>query len=200
MNAARPADLGGTARMRALYQRYADGLRRHLVRLVGSDEAEDLVHDVFEKAHRALPEYRGESRLSTWLYRIATYAALDRLRSRAFRERDDVAAAVREDGDRCHGPPDAELVRARARACILDLVDALPAGQRAILTLADLRGLDDRHTAEALGITVGAAKIRLHRSRVALKNLVRCECQTYRDDSNGFTCERVRPTVLRSPR
>lgn len=156
------------------------------------------MHDVFEKAHRALPDHRGESRVSTWLYRIATYAALDRLRSRAVRERDDAVANGGDETDHDHRPPDAELVHARMRACILDLVDALPPGQRAVLTLGELRGLDDRQTAEALGITVGAAKIRLHRGRAALKKLIGCECRTYRDEAAGLTCERIRPASLRA--
>jgi RNA polymerase sigma-70 factor, ECF subfamily len=196
MTASRPAGPDHAARVAALYARHAAGLRRHLARLVGSADAEDLVHDAFEKAHRALPEHRGDSRLSTWLYRIATHAALDRLRGRAVREREATAATGGDESDRRHGAPDAELVRARMRACILELVDALPAGQRAVLTLAELRGLDDRQTAEALGITVGAAKIRLHRGRAGLKKLVGCECRTYRDEANGLTCERIRPASL----
>ena len=184
------------AQVRLLYSRHAPGLRHHLARLVGSADADDLVHDVFERAHRALPEHRGESRLSTWLYRIATHAALDRLRRRALEEQEN-AAAISRDTDACQGSPDADLVRARMRACILDLVDALPAGQRAVVMLAELRGLSDRETAEALGITVGAAKIRLHRGRAALKKLIGCECRTYHHEADGLTCERLRPTSLR---
>ncbi len=74
-----------------LYARHAAGVRRSLARLVGSEEAEDLTQDVSEKALRALHTHRAESRLSTWLYRIATYAAIDRLRNRSVRERDDVS-------------------------------------------------------------------------------------------------------------
>jgi RNA polymerase sigma-70 factor, ECF subfamily len=185
-------------RIRALYARHAAGLRRHLERLVGDADAEDLVHDVFEKAQRSLASHRGDSRVSTWLYRIATHAALDRLRGRAVREREDSAAAARaqEGAEGCHRPPDAELVRARMRACVLELVNALPPGQREVLTLAELRGLDDRQTAEALGISLGAAKIRLHRGRAALKKLVACECQTYRDGAGGLTCERLRHAAV----
>lgn len=196
MTEARPVEPAHAERVRALYTRYAAGLRGHLARLVGSAEAEDLLHDVFEKAQRALSNHRGESRLSTWLYRIATHTALDRLRRRAFREREEAAVAVPDDADGCEMPPESELVRARMRACIRGLVNALPPGQRAVLVLAELGGLDDRQTAEALGITLGAAKIRLHRGRAALKKLIGCECRTYRDEANGLTCERIRSAAV----
>jgi RNA polymerase sigma-70 factor (ECF subfamily) len=176
----------------ALYARHARGVRAHLASFVGATEAEDLLQDVFERAHRALPEHRGESRVSTWLYRIATHAALDRLRSRSLRDREGMAEDIRASAATPKEQPDVELGRARMRACIAGLVSALPTGQREVVELAELRGLSDRETAEALGITVGAAKIRLHRGRSALKKLVACECHTYVDEGDGLMCEPVR--------
>src|SRR5574341_946602 len=64
-----------------LHRDHGDRIRRYLARLVGPTEAEDLAQDVFEKAHRALGTFRGDSRVLTWLYRVATNAAIDRLRS-----------------------------------------------------------------------------------------------------------------------
>src|SRR5512143_932067 len=64
-----------------LHRDHGDRIRRYLARLVGAADAEDLAQDVFEKAQRAIGTFRGDSRVRTWLYRVATNAAIDRLRS-----------------------------------------------------------------------------------------------------------------------
>jgi RNA polymerase sigma-70 factor (ECF subfamily) len=181
-----PVAAGGD--LPALYARHASGIRRYLAGIVGDADAEDLVHDVFERAQRAAAPAAGDL-AAPWLYRIARNAALDRLRSRAVREREDVVEALGAGGGREALPPDLELARAQMRSCILDLVDRLAPGHRAVVVLSELGGLSDRETAEALGVTVGAAKIRLHRARAALRALMQCECRTFRDERNELACE-----------
>src|SRR4030067_455452 len=68
----------------AIYVRYHPKIVRYLARFVGWHEAEDLSQEVFVKVGRSLASFRGESRISTWIYRIATNAALDRLRKPSF--------------------------------------------------------------------------------------------------------------------
>ena len=78
-----------------LRREHGERIRAYLARLVGSAEAEDLEQDVYEKAQRAIGTFRGDSRVLTWLYRVATNVAIDRLRSagrRAELERDDAEA------------------------------------------------------------------------------------------------------------
>ena len=65
----------------SLHEKYGERIHRYLERLVGTTDAEDLAQDVFEKAQRAVGTFRGDSRVLTWLYRIATNAAIDRLRT-----------------------------------------------------------------------------------------------------------------------
>src|SRR5512136_733600 len=69
-----------------IYDTYQPRMLRYLVRLVGEPEAEDLAQEVFAKVSRALETFRGESQLSTWLYRIATNAAIDKMRTASFRQ------------------------------------------------------------------------------------------------------------------
>lgn len=173
-----------------LYARYAAGVRKHLVWLVGEVDVDDLMHDVFEKAQRGLGTFRTDARLSTWLFRIATYAAIDSLKSRSVRERH----ASAEPFDDAEFPADDvraddALAHTQMRACVRRLVDRLPANQKAILVLADLRGMSDQEAAEALGISIGTAKMRLHRARLALRHLMTCECDVYHDEQNDLGCE-----------
>lgn len=177
-----------------LHGDHGDRIRRYLARLVGTTEAEDLAQDVFEKAQRAIGTFRGDSRALTWLYRVATNVAIDRLRSargRADLQRDGDADALDAD-DTADGTsersPDGELDTTRMRECIMRVVEQLPASHRAAILLGELRGLSDREMAEALGISVGAAKIRLHRARRALKALLERDCSFERDERNEFAC------------
>ncbi len=184
-----------------LHRDHGDRIHRYLVRLVGTTDAEDVAQDVFERAQRALPSFRGESRALTWLYRIATNAATDRLRSAGRRADlrldgtpgpDDDAGRSPETGDPAASDPggaaDREVDRARMRECILRVVERLPASQRAVILLGELRELSDREVAEALGISLGATKIRLHRARRALKLELERACSFERDERNEFAC------------
>jgi RNA polymerase sigma-70 factor, ECF subfamily len=178
-----------------LHRDHSDRIRQYLTRLVGTTDAEDLEQAVFEKAQRAIGTFRGDSRVLTWLYRIATNVAIDRLRSAergaTLELDDDTARALDEDGtadatqDRSL---DGEVDRAKMRACILRVVEQLPASQRAVILLGELRGLSDREMADALGISLGAAKIRLHRARRVLKTALERACTFDRDEQNEFAC------------
>ncbi|VBB06441.1 rna polymerase sigma-70 region 2 [Lucifera butyrica] len=68
-----------------MYTSFRPTIYRYLTRLVGMQEAEDLTQEVFIKVEKALPTFRQEAQLSTWLYRIATHVAIDRMRQPSFR-------------------------------------------------------------------------------------------------------------------
>jgi RNA polymerase sigma-70 factor (ECF subfamily) len=74
------------------------------------------------------------------------------------------------------------------RECIMRVVEQLPPSQRAVILLGEFRGLTDRETADALGLSLGVAKIRLHRARRALKVALERACTFQRDEENEFAC------------
>lgn len=163
-----------------------DNLPRMLAvarRVLGNEQdAQDAVQDAFQSAFRALPGFHGESRLSTWLHRIAVNAALMKRRSlrrrRLERPLDALVPAFREDG-RADGevpsytPTPRELLeREEFRARIRDLIEELPEDYRNIILLRDIEELDGSETARVLGITPNAVKTRLHRARQALRTLI----------------------------
>jgi RNA polymerase sigma-70 factor (ECF subfamily) len=184
---------------RALYDEFAPGIRRYLSRLVGGADAEDLTQEVFARAHGALATRRGDSLISTWLYRIATNAAIDRLRAASRREVPATATAesvldeVVSDGAACEPQADSHVIRREMRDCILGLVDRLPPAHRAVILLGELRELRDQEIADALGISIEAAKMRLHRARAELRKLLGASCDLYRDERNELACDRKPP-------
>lgn len=175
----------GNLDFQSIHEGYRARILRYLARLVGAAEAEDLVQEVFVKVHQGLPAFRGESQLSTWIYRIATNAALDRLRAPAFRQ------AVQEVGaDRCETasalnvwtrepelPLDQQLLTKERIECFGDYVKRLPAQYRMVLVLSELEELPNKEIARILGLNVGTVKVRLHRGRRMLLQELKSHCK-----------------------
>jgi RNA polymerase sigma-70 factor (ECF subfamily) len=139
------------------------------VRMLGNRaEAEEIAQETFLRAHRALPEFRGEARLGTWLYAIASRLCLNRLASpdrRLARGDDDALAAAPS-----HEPDAAAaLERSELDAAVRDAIAALPEERRIVVILRDLEGLSYEEIAEVLALEPGTVRSRLHRARMDLK-------------------------------
>ena len=128
-------------------------------------DAEDLLQEIFLLAYRKLPEFRGDSTVGTWLYRLAMNRCLDHLKSRQTRAS---SAAARLDEDVMTGPrlvgdggiKRLDLERAIAR---------LPEGARAAFVLHDVEGFQHHEVASILGITEGTSKSQVHKARRRLR-------------------------------
>ena len=180
---ARPPDL------ETLYDEFQPKIRRYLSRLVGTTDVEDLSQEVFVKVSQALPSFRGESKVSTWIYRIATNAAFDRLRSPSFQR---AARAPIEGLQLATGELlgiDQELARKEMNECVRRYIDSLPPPYRSVVILSEDEGLTNQQIADVLGISLDTVKIRLHRARGRLKNQLGSGCAFYRDDRNELACE-----------
>lgn len=143
------------------------------VRLTGNTEdARDVVQEAYLRAYRSVGRFRGEAQFSTWLYRIVANCAATHL-SRRQRQRhdhlgaDDDVVDTRPDHDPAlHG--DLAELRGRLDAAIQDL----PARLRSVVVLRDVYDLPHEAIATELGISVTAAKVRLHRARKRLREQV----------------------------
>ena len=132
-------------------------------------EAEDVAQEAFVRAFRALPGFRGESRLSTWLYRLAFNLAVDHRRAAGRRPATagDEATAALPARDPASDPYRTSQGAERRRA-VRDALDALPEDQRAVLHLHYWLGHTVREIAELLGLPAGTVKSHLHRGRERL--------------------------------
>jgi RNA polymerase sigma-70 factor (ECF subfamily) len=151
-------------------------------RYVASEEdARDVVQAAYLSAFRALNQFHGACRLSTWLHRIVVNAALMKLRSQRRRPEEPIEPllpAYQADGHHVEQFADwsaaadqrmeAEETRALVRACI----EQLPPGYRTVLLLRDIEQLSTQEAAEMLAMTPTAVKVRLHRARQALSTLL----------------------------
>ncbi len=121
-------------------------------------DAEDAAQETFLAAHRALPGFRGEARLSTWLYRIAVRASLQvKARRRPHLELDDELGAP--------GSAEAALLARDEARRVQRALQLLPTEQRAVLALFAVEGLSHAEVADVLGVPVGTVWSRLHLAR-----------------------------------
>jgi RNA polymerase sigma-70 factor (ECF subfamily) len=161
-------------------------LLRYLTRLVGPAEAEDLAQEVFLRANLSLDTFRGEAQLSTWLYRIASNAAIDRLRSASFRqgkeeleldEQCDCSAGGTGGGGVAVIPVEDILLQKDRFHCFLGFIERLPLNYKIIVLLSEVEELTTREIAVVLGLSQETVKIRLHRGRTRLFQALREKCK-----------------------
>jgi RNA polymerase sigma-70 factor, ECF subfamily len=182
-----------TADFKSLHDRFRPRILRYVTRLIGEAEAEDVTQTVLLKVNEGLASFRGESSVSTWIYRIATNVALDRLRQRA-------GQPVTETGyefDENDLPPAAQgpsietaAIREEMNACIDEFVDRLPENYKKVTILREIEGFTNSEIAAILGVNLDTVKIRLHRARERLRKDLEAGCRFSRDESADLACER----------
>lgn len=162
-------DLGG--RMLAVARRF----------MRADDEAEDVVQEAFIQAYKNIDRFQGGSRLSTWMHRIVVNAALMRLRKQSRKKEvsiEDLLPRYKDDGHRLEiGEPWTErgedvAMREELRQIVRQAIDRLPDNYRNVLMLRDIEQLDTAQAAKMLDISVNATKTRLHRARLALREML----------------------------
>ena len=160
---ARAGDLEAFAELVRNYERRVRGL---LVRLLEDPrDVEEATQDTFVQAWRALDRFEGRASVFTWLYRIAVNEALMRRRRASPQTQELDEAAERSLAQ----PGERPVETAELRDFLAARIGALPFEYRAPLVLRDLEGLSNTEVAEALGISVAAAKSRLHRARMTIR-------------------------------
>jgi RNA polymerase sigma-70 factor (ECF subfamily) len=181
--------LGGARdEFETLVRRHNQRLFRAARAILRSDvEAEDVLQQTWLEVYRHLGQFRGDSQFTTWATRIAVNAAL------AHARKQPVIAEVVDEPDR-HTPD--EAVENQQLGKILERCLAeLPQGSREVMVLRDVLELDTAETAEALGLSQEAVRVRLHRARSAVAaSLVDRIDNVYKFD--GARCDRITRAVM----
>ena len=151
------------------------------------EDAEEVTQDVLMKVHRKIDAFRGDSALSSWIYRITFNTAMSRLRnSRSARaaeqERDRLLAAQQAVDDGPKMPretadwsqmPDEEMLRGQLRQAVAQAIAELPEIYRAPVVLRDIHGLSTEEASSRLHLKDQTLKSRLHRGRLMLRERLR---------------------------
>lgn len=144
-------------------------------------DAQDAVQDAFLSAFKAIDQFEGQAKLSTWLHRITVNAALMKIRRRRRKPEqpiDDLLPKFHPDGHLASAIENWAVTTDKAaesrelREQVRKYIDQLPESYRTVLLLRDIEELSTDEAAKLLGITPGAVKTRLHRARQALRELM----------------------------
>jgi RNA polymerase sigma-70 factor, ECF subfamily len=185
---------GEDQQFQQIYEDFHARILRYLSRMVGEVEAEDLAQDVFVKIGLDLENFRGDSQLSTWIYRVATNTAIDRLRRKGKDLHPEFSLPGDEKDPECipEGVIEIEerVIRQEMNGCIRAVIDILPEAYRSVIILSELEGFQDSEIAEILSVSLQTAKIRLHRARTRLRKELQKACVFYRNGQGEFACDR----------
>ncbi len=177
---------GQASAFERLVREFGPPMRAVTRRMLKNDEdADDALQEAFLAAFKAITRFEARSSLGTWLHRIAVNAALMKLRGKQGRGLEESGAEIdellpdfvglgvfREPQTRWCELPEDPMVRAELCVEVRSAIDGLPEAYRAALLLRDIEGLSNEELAAALGVSVNAAKIRVHRGRQALRTLL----------------------------
>lgn len=158
-----------------LVREYEKNVYNLALRMVGnSEDAADMSQEAFIKAYNSLNSFRGDSKFSVWLYRIASNVCLDFIRSRKRKQTvslsveddngEDVELDIADDTQSPERLMDKQLTRDAVRRGLA----SLPPGQRQILLLREIQGLSYDEIAEVLNVEAGTVKSRIFRARKKL--------------------------------
>ena len=160
-----------------MIKQYAPRVYAIAIRMVNDpDEAEEVLQETFISACKNIDKFEGRSALGTWLHRIATNAALMHLRKRKNREvsldepigtqsGDDVFREVQD----WTIAPDDHAMNSETRDVLEKAIAELPDTLRTVFILREIEGYSTEETANILGISISATKVRLHRARLRLR-------------------------------
>jgi RNA polymerase sigma-70 factor (ECF subfamily) len=154
-----------------LFERHRPRLRALALRMTRSEaDADDVVQDTFVAVLQKIGTFRGESAFGSWVYRVAANFALMRLRSAPARRNTPLDAV--EEPASAAGLPDEVCDILRRLREVEQAFAMLREGAREVIELRTIEGWDTSQVAEKLGISEDAVKVRLHRARVALAELL----------------------------
>lgn len=183
-----------------LYARCLQPIRNFVLKMTSFREADDLVQEIFFRVSKGLPDFRGESSITTWLYRIATNVCLDWIKKKSARpvepveeiDRINLVSSLALPGQ-IKKPIEEKLVEKEMNECLHYYIRGLPVDYRTVLILSDIESLKNREIADILGVSLATVKIRLHRARDRLKRTLESNCNFYHDRNNNFACFSKKP-------
>lgn len=143
-----------------------------------SEDAEDVTQEVFIQVYRSIDQFKGDARLSTWIYRITTTKALDHIRSRRRKKRFAFVTSLFGPNDELiHEPvdfhhPGVALDRKEQAALLFRMIEQLPDNQRLAFTLHKTEELSYQEIADVMKLSVSAVESLLFRARQNLRKLL----------------------------
>jgi RNA polymerase sigma-70 factor (ECF subfamily) len=182
-----------------IYKEFYPKILMYLTRILNDkDLAEDFTQDVFIRVHEGLEKFEGRSKLSTWIYKIATNITHDYFKSTSFQKgiNQTLTGAFQEDNKEDKNVwtggkgeiSDQVLEKKEMNSCIRRYVQDISENYRTVFVLSEYEGLKNKEIAEILGLTLDTVKIRIYRARTQLKKKMEEGCNISYEE-NGISCD-----------
>jgi RNA polymerase sigma-70 factor (ECF subfamily) len=177
-----------------IYDQYYARVRKFILTLVKDDwVADDLIQETFLRVQQNIESLRDASKLSSWIFRIAYNLCQDHFRQlKISRKEERIDQEETEDFKEAlvqKGPDiQKELEQRQMGECVQNQINLLPETPRTVLILFDIMEFSHQEIADILGITVKNVKVRLHRARNKLKDILEEACTFERDERNVLVC------------
>ena len=182
-----------------IYKEFYPKILRYLIRILDNkDLAEDFTQDVFIRVHEGLKNFEGRSKLSTWIYKIATNITNDYYKSSSFQKGKNQTLSGefleenKEDKNVWTGDKgeisDQVLEKKEMNGCIRRYVQDISENYRTVFVLSEYEGLKNKEIADVLGLSLDTVKIRIYRARTQLKKKMEEGCNISYEE-NGISCD-----------
>ena len=183
----------------AIYKEFYPKIFRYLINILADKElAEDFTQDVFIRVNEGLQNFEGRSKLSTWIYKIATNRTRDYYKSAGYQK--GTKQTISENLVKEHSKTqnvwkvaeneisDQVLEKKEMNNCINRYVQDITENYRTVFVLSEYEGLKNKEIGDILGLSLDTVKIRLYRARTQLRNKMEEGCRiTY--ENNGIHCD-----------
>lgn len=174
-----------------IYDQYYAPVKKYIAAMTRDDwAADDIVQEVFLKVQRKFETLDDGAKFKPWIYRIARNQCFDHFRKVSAKKETQTGEDQEIDGIQ---PPlvQLQLERREMSRCVQNKIDLLPDSKREVIILFDTMDLSHQEVSDILGIRIGAVKVRLHRARKALKEILDRDCNFEHDERNVFICSPI---------
>lgn len=163
------------ASFQSLVEQFGERVYNQALRILGNrEEAEEATQDVFVRIWQALPKFRGDAKISTWIWRITTNVCISRRNKKtadhiSFDDENKHSSIAIEDRS---GNPWQQYVAREEQVQLEHLISRLPVEEAAAITLFYLEGLDYKEIADVMQLPIGTVATKLHRGRERLRQII----------------------------
>lgn len=174
-----------------VYKNYYIKVKRHVAGLLNHLDVEDVVQEIFIKIERGLPNFKKDSKISTWIHSITVNHCIDIIRKRKAQQ---LRMNLNPENEHLDIPScscnniETNLINSEMNECIREYIKKLPDTFKEVVWLSDIDGYSNNEIVEKLHISLDLVKIRLHRGRLKLKNILTKQCCLYYTEDNQLAC------------
>ena len=173
----------------SIFNQYHDRLKRFVTITVKNEwVVDDIVQEVFVRAHSKIDTLREHDKIGSWLFRIAYRQCMDHFRKENRKPRKEIVD-FRGVNTSDYSTTERKLEQHQMSVCVQNQMLLLPENYRTVIWLFDVLGFTLKEIADILELRVENVKIRLHRARKKLKSILSQKCSFEKDERNVLVCE-----------